>query len=76
MPGATVGDLRELLVTRYGDPMDRAVEKVVWDMKNGLVSVKGAEKDYGVVISDPDQLTVDMAATETLRAARRAAAAN
>ena len=57
----------------YGDPMDRAVEKVVWDIKNGLVSVKGAEADYGVIVSE--SLTVDMAATETLRARRRAVAA-
>ncbi|MDZ4311755.1 MAG: hydantoinase B/oxoprolinase family protein [Cypionkella sp.] len=59
----------------YGDPMDRAVEKVVWDIKNGLVSVKGAEADYGVIVSDAESLTVDMAATETLRARRRAVAA-
>ncbi len=37
----------------YGDPMERAVEKVVWDVKNGLVSVEGAREDYGVVINDP-----------------------
>ena len=54
--------------------MDRAIEKVLWDIKNGLVSVKGAEQDYGI-ICDPDTLTVDLAATETLRAARRAPAA-
>jgi len=59
----------------YGDPMDRAVEKVIWDIKNGLVSVKGAEQDYGIIITDPEKLTVDMAATETLRATRRAVAA-
>ncbi|MDP1575483.1 MAG: hypothetical protein Q8L76_01800 [Cypionkella sp.] len=60
----------------YGNPMDRAVEKVVWDIKNGLVSVKGAEADYGVIVTDAESLTVDMAATETLRARRRAVAAN
>ncbi len=60
----------------YGDPMERAVEKVVWDVKNRLVSVKGAREDYGVIIADPDTLMVDMAATEALRANRRAAAAN
>jgi N-methylhydantoinase B len=59
----------------YGNPMDRAVEKVVWDVKNGLVSVEGAKEDYGVIITNPATLDVDMAATETLRARRRAVAA-
>ncbi|MCB1339015.1 MAG: hydantoinase B/oxoprolinase family protein, partial [Maritimibacter sp.] len=58
----------------FGDPMERAVEKVVSDVKNGLVSVEGAKADYGVVIEDPATLAVDMAATGTLRASRRAAA--
>jgi hypothetical protein len=37
--------------------------------------VKGAEQDYGIIITDPEKLTVDMTATETLRATRRAVAA-
>jgi len=41
----------------------------VWDVKNGLVSVKGAKQDYGVVIKDTKSLAVDMAATTKLRAA-------
>jgi len=56
--------------------MDRAVEKVVWDVKNGLVSIRGAEQDYGVIIKDPEKLTVDLAGTKALRARRRAVAAN
>ena len=59
----------------YGDPMERAVESVVSDVKNGLVSVRGAKEDYGVIISDPATLSVDMGATEALRAKRRAVAA-
>jgi N-methylhydantoinase B len=59
----------------YGNPMERAVEKVLWDVKNGLVSLTGAKEDYGVIITDPATLHVDMAATEALRATRRAAAA-
>ncbi|MEZ5796307.1 MAG: hydantoinase B/oxoprolinase family protein [Paracoccaceae bacterium] len=59
----------------YGNPMDRAVEKVVWDVKNGLVSIEGAREDYGVIIADPATLDVDMAETKALRAARRAVAA-
>ena len=59
----------------YGNPMDRAVEKVVWDVKNGLVSLEGAREDYGVIIKDPATLAVDMTATEALRARRRATVA-
>jgi N-methylhydantoinase B len=53
----------------YGNPYERPIEKVVWDVKNGLVSVKGARDDYGVVIADPETLDVDMAATKRLRSA-------
>ena len=28
----------------YGDPFERPVEKVVWDVKNGLVSIDGAAR--------------------------------
>jgi N-methylhydantoinase B len=59
----------------YGNPMDRAVEKVVQDVKNGLVSALGAREDYGVIL-DAATLTVDRTATEALRARRRAVAAN
>ena len=51
----------------FGDPMERPVDSVVWDVKNGLVSVKGAKEDYGVVITDEDTLQVDMEATAALR---------
>jgi len=53
----------------FGHPFKRSVEKVVWDVKNGLVSLKGAKEDYGVVIKDAKSLAVDMAATNKLRAA-------
>ena len=53
----------------YGDPRERPVDKVVWDVKNGLVSIKGAKEDYGVVIKDVLSLEVDKAATARLRAA-------
>ncbi len=53
----------------FGHPFKRSIEKVVWDVKNGLVSVKGAKEDYGVVIKDGKSLAVDMAATNKLRAA-------
>ena len=52
----------------YGNPFERPVEKVVWDVRNGLVSIEGARLDYGVVIANPQTLEVDTAATERLRA--------
>ena len=51
----------------YGNPYERPIEKVVWDVKNGLVSLEGAREDYGVVIRDPRTLEVDQAATAALR---------
>jgi N-methylhydantoinase B len=51
----------------YGNPHERPIEKVLWDVKNGLVSVVGAREDYGVVITDGPSYSVDMAATRKLR---------
>jgi len=48
----------------YGDPLDRDPERVLDDVRRGLVSVEGAERDYGVVI---DGSTVDAARTAALR---------
>ena len=53
----------------YGNPFERPVEKVVWDVRNGLVSIEGARADYGVAITDPETLKVDLAETRRLRAA-------
>ena len=53
----------------YGNPFERDVQKVVEDVRNGLVSLEGARLDYGVVIADRDSLTVDHQATARLRAA-------
>ena len=53
----------------YGNPFERPVEKIVSDVRNGLVSVGGARDDYGVVISDAKTLTVDMAETNKQRSA-------
>lgn len=54
----------------YGDPFERPVEKVAWDVRNNVVSVQGAELDYGVVIRDVNALAVDENATRSLRASR------
>jgi N-methylhydantoinase B len=52
----------------FGNPFERDVQKVVEDVRNGLVSLDGARLDYGVVITDRATLTVDTAATAALRA--------
>jgi N-methylhydantoinase B len=46
------------------------------DVRDGYVSVAGAARDYGVVVTgdpddDPEGLAVDLEATERLRASRR-----
>jgi len=51
----------------YGSAFERDVQKVVEDVRNGLVSLEGARLDYGVVITDRETLAVDTAATAGLR---------
>jgi N-methylhydantoinase B len=58
----------------YGSPLERPAELVAEDVRQGYVSIAAAAEHYGVVI-DPDTLAIDRAATETVRAARRAAQA-
>ena len=53
----------------YGNPKKRPVEKVLSDIKLGLVSLEGARNDYGVVIEDAETLKVDLDATRELRSA-------
>lgn len=50
----------------YGDPFLRSVEKVLRDVKNGIVSTAGARENYGVII-DPVKLEADRKATAALR---------
>jgi N-methylhydantoinase B len=50
-----------------GDPKARDAELVAADVRNGVVSVEAAARDYGVAVA-PDG-TIDRAATEKLRAA-------
>jgi len=51
----------------FGDPRHRDPERVVADVRNGLVSVEKAKGDYGVAI-DPVTLAIDVEATAALRA--------
>jgi N-methylhydantoinase B len=50
----------------YGDPRRRTIERVVADVRDGLVSAQNAAADYGVVV-DPKTLAVDQAGTRKLR---------
>jgi N-methylhydantoinase B len=50
----------------YGDPRKRPVEKVQEEVKNGIISIEKAKKDYGVVI-DPETFKVDLEETEKRR---------
>ena len=59
----------------WGDPLARAPERVMRDVRDGYVTIDGAARDYGVVVlGDPDEfpeeLTVDEQATAELRASR------
>ena len=52
----------------YGDPLQRPTDRVVADVRDGLVSVEKARSSYGVVIGGhhPD-LSIDLDATASLR---------
>lgn len=51
----------------WGDPLERETERVVKDVKSGLVSHAAAEHEYGVVMN-ADTYEVDEAATTAKRA--------
>jgi N-methylhydantoinase B len=62
----------------WGDPLLRDPQAVLEDVWDEYVSIEGAARDYGVVITgSPDamDLAVDDAATEARRAEQRAARA-
>jgi N-methylhydantoinase B len=51
----------------YGSPLERPVDEVLADVRQGYVTIGAAASYYGVVV-DPDTLALDQAATERLRA--------
>ena len=58
----------------WGDPLDRDPQAVLDDVLDEYVSVAGAERDYGVVLTGSLEdltLAVDETATEELRESRR-----
>jgi N-methylhydantoinase B len=52
----------------FGDPRTRNAERVLRDVRDGVVSAAAAERDYGVAIT-PDGRAVDAAKTASLRSA-------
>jgi N-methylhydantoinase B len=52
----------------YGDPLQREVEMVEKDVRDGLVSLEGAERDYGVIL-DAQTMKADKEKTSRLREA-------
>ena len=57
----------------WGDALTRDPERVKRDVRDEYVSVEGAFRDYGVVvtgdpINDPENLKIDLAATAKRRA--------
>ena len=61
----------------YGDPFERAPDKVLWDVIEGYVTAEAAERQYGVavvyrgaadaLVKLPEEWQVDMARTAALR---------
>lgn len=52
-----------------GDPFERPAQDVRRDVRNGLVSIAAAARDYGVALRESD-LALDDARTEALRVDR------
>jgi N-methylhydantoinase B len=50
----------------YGDPYLRPAEKVRDEVRNGIISMEKAKKDYGVFVN-PDSFEIDYERTEELR---------
>jgi N-methylhydantoinase B len=72
LSGFTVGDGQSYRLMYsggggWGDPFKREPQRVLNDVIQGLVGVREASMDYGVII-DPERLLVDEAATTACRA--------
>jgi N-methylhydantoinase B len=47
----------------WGDPLERDIEEVEWDVLNGYVSLESAREKYGCIM-DPNKYKVDIEKTE------------
>ncbi|MFN8223971.1 MAG: hydantoinase B/oxoprolinase family protein [Gaiellales bacterium] len=55
----------------YGNPLDRPVERVIEDVRDGIISASLAETHFGLVFQDAAAHTLDQAATDARRAELR-----
>jgi N-methylhydantoinase B len=65
------GDLISLRLSGgggYGEPLEREVDRVAIDLKEGYITAHGARRDYGVIVTETG--TVDPTATADLRSER------
>jgi N-methylhydantoinase B len=70
---ANPGDILRAVIPAaggWGNPYERDPEKVLLDVKNELVSIEAARRDYGVAI-DEKTLELDLEATNKLRSAKK-----
>jgi N-methylhydantoinase B len=68
VPAGTMIRIRTTGGGGWGDPLDRPADSVVRDVAHGKVSVEGAARDYGVVITwAGDEPAADSQGTENLR---------
>jgi N-methylhydantoinase B len=63
----------------FGKALEREPERVKVDVRDGYVTIEGAARDYGVVVTgdpdnDPEGLQIDQPATDRRRAEMAAAA--
>jgi N-methylhydantoinase B len=63
----------------FGKAIEREPDRVKRDVRDGYVTIEGAARDYGVIITgdpdnDPEGLQIDQQATDARRAEMRAAA--
>lgn len=68
----SVGDLISLRLSGgggYGEPLEREVDRVAADLREGYITADGARRDYGVIVNETG--AIDAAATARLRGERR-----
>jgi N-methylhydantoinase B len=69
MPAGTLVRWEQASGGGYGDPLERDPAAVLRDLEDEFVTIDEARDHYGVAI-DPATMTVDVAGTARLRAAR------
>lgn len=68
MPAGTVVKIETTGGGGWGDPLEREVENVLQDMRDGRISLAAAYEDYGVVFTGEAE-AIDKVASESRRAA-------